>query len=129
MITDRLYLMAGSIAPRLNDSLPEVATVLETDLDTDREMIHARVIVGRAELYFGITEKDISSTIEHDGFTSPTKVFTTNTYMTDTSWAQTACDYITSEVAHFIACNRPRPTGSDYVKSQAESEQEGYSLA
>lgn len=129
MTTDRLYLMAGSIAPRLNHALPEAATVLETDLDTDREMVHVRVIVGRAELYFGITDKSIVSDMYFDGFDSPRKSFTVTEFMVDGSWAQTACDYITSEVNHFIACNRPRPTGSDYVKSQAESEQEGFSLA
>lgn len=121
--------MAGSIAPRLNHALPEAATVLETDLDTDREMVHVRVIVGRAELYFGITDKSIVSDMYFDGFDSPRKSFTVTEFMVDGSWAQTACDYITSEVNHFIACNRPRPTGSDYVKSQAESEQEGFSLA
>lgn len=139
MTTDRLYLMAGSIAPRLNDALPTSTTVLETDLDTDRAMVHTTVKVASngvvsmgasgAEMYFGITETSITSSTTNDGFTSPYKVFTATAYTTDTAWAQTACDYITSEVAHFIACNRPRPTGSDYVKSQAESEQEGFSLA
>jgi hypothetical protein len=138
MTTDRTYLMAGSIAPRLNELLPPTATVLETDLDTDRDMVHVRVVVSRngvvsigasgAELYFGITDGVIVSTVEHDGYTSPRKVFSISSYMTDNTWAQTVADYITSEVNHFIACNAPRMTGSDYVRSQVESEQ-GWTLA
>jgi hypothetical protein len=131
MTTDRTYLMAGSIATRLNNALPVEATVLEADLDTDREMVHVRIIVGRAELYFGIADNSITSTIEHDGFTSPYKTLEVsgNAYVTEGSWGHLVCDYITSEVKYFSACNtRPRPTGSDLVKSQAESEQ-GYSLA
>ena len=138
MTTDRLYLMAGSIAPRLNNALPHSTTVLEADLDTDRDMVHVKVIVSRngvvsigasgSELYFGITDKSITSTIETDGYTSPSKVFTVTEYMSDTTWAQVACDYITAEVAYFIACNAPRMTGSDYVRSQVESEQ-GWTLA
>jgi hypothetical protein len=138
MTTDRTYLMAGSIAPRLNNALPHSTTVLETDLDTDRDMVHVRVVVSRngvvsigasgSELYFGITDTSITSTVEHDGFTSPRKVFTVTEYMSDSTWSQTVCDYITAEVNHFIACNAPRMTGSDYVRSQVESEQ-GWTLA
>jgi hypothetical protein len=101
-------------------------------------MVHVKVIVSRngvvsigasgSELYFGITDKSITSTIETDGYTSPSKVFTVTEYMSDTTWAQVACDYITAEVAYFIACNAPRMTGSDYVRSQVESEQ-GWTLA
>ena len=138
MTTDRTYLMAGSIAPRLNELLPPTATVLESDLDTDRDMVHVRVVVSRngvvsigvsgSELYFGVTDTSITSTVEHDGYTSPRKVFTVTEYMSDGTWAQTVSDYITAEVDHFIACNAPRMTGSDYVRSQVESEQ-GWTLA
>lgn len=138
MTTDRTYLMAGSIAPRLNELLPPTATVLESDLDTDRDMVHVRCVVSRngvvsigasgTELYFGITDGTITSTVEHDGYTSPQKVFSISAFMSDTTWAQTVADYITAEVNHFIACNAPRMTGSDYVRSQVESEQ-GWTLA
>jgi hypothetical protein len=128
MTTDRTYLMAGSIAPRLNELLPPTATVLEADLDTDRDMVHVRVVSGRAELYFGITDGVIVSTVENDGYTSPQKVFSISAFMSDTTWAQTVADYITAEVNHFTACNRPRPTINDLAKSQAESEQ-GWTLA
>lgn len=138
MTTDRTYLMAGSIADRLNKALPQTATVLETDLDTDRDMVHVRVVVSRngvvsigvsgSELYFGVTDTSITSTVEHDGYTSPRKVFTVTEYMSDGTWSQTVSDYITAEVNHFIACNAPRMTGSDYVRSQVESEQ-GWTLA
>lgn len=130
--------MAGSIAPRLNELLPPTATVLESDLDTDRDMVHVRCVVSRngvvsigasgTELYFGITDGTITSTVEHDGYTSPQKVFSISAFMSDTTWAQTVADYITAEVNHFIACNAPRMTGSDYVRSQVESEQ-GWTLA
>ena len=138
MTTDRTYLMAGSIAPRLNMLLAPTATVLETDLDTDRDMVHVAVIVSRngvvsigasgSELYFGITDTSITSTVTSDGYTSPRKVFTVTEYMSDSTWSQTVADYITAEVNHFIACNAPRMTGSDYVRSQVESEQ-GWTLA
>jgi hypothetical protein len=138
MTTDRTYLMAGSIAPRLNMLLAPTATVLETDLDTDRDMVHVAVIVSRngvvsigasgSELYFGITDTSITSTVTSDGYTSPRKVFSISAFMSDTTWAQTVADYITAEVNHFIACNAPRMTGSDYVRSQVESEQ-GWTLA
>jgi hypothetical protein len=133
MTTDRTYLMAGSIAPRLNELLPPTATVLEADLDTDRDMVHVRCVVSRngvvsigasgAELYFGITDGVILSTVENDGYTSPQKVFSISAFMSDTTWAQTVADYITAEVNHFIACNRgaPRPTINDLAKSEAES--------
>jgi hypothetical protein len=133
MTTDRTYLMAGSIAHRLNEALPTTATVLEADLDTERDMVHVRCVISRngvvsvgasgAELYFGITDTAITSTVENDGYTSPRKVFTNNTYMGDSAWAQLACDYITSEVNHFIDCNRgaPQPTINDLAKAEAES--------
>lgn len=142
-ITDRLYLMAGSIAPRLNESLPQVATLLETDLDTDREGVHVRVQVGNIEHYSFIEDSSITSYIDrsavfgHDRFDSPRKVLVTHSYMTDSSWAQTMCDYITSEVEYLLALGSPNaevypltptPTINDLVKSQAESEQ-GFSLA
>ena len=140
MTTDRLYLMAGSIASRLNDALPTSTTVLEDNLDTDRDMVHVTIKVASngvvsmgasgAEIYFGITDNTITSSITDNGFTSPYKVFgiSTQAYMTDTTWGYFACDYITSEVNHFIASNRPRPTGSDMLRSQVETEQ-GWSLA
>jgi len=133
MTTDRTYLMAGSIAPRLNELLPPTATVLEADLDTDRDMVHVRCVISRngvvsigasgTELYFGVTDEVITSTIEQDGFTSPRKVFSISAFMTDSTWAQTVADYITAEVNYFIACNRgaPQPTINDLAKSEAES--------
>lgn len=140
MTTDRLYLMAGSIASRLNDALPTSTTVLEDNLDTDRDMVHVTIKVASngvvsmgasgAEIYFGITDNTITSSVTSNGFTSPYKVFglSTQAFMSDTTWGHFACDYITSEVNHFIACNRPRPTGSDMLRSQVETEQ-GWSLA
>ena len=140
MTTDRLYLMAGSIASRLCDALPTSTTVLEDNLDTDRDMVHVTVKVasngvvsmgaGGAEMYFGITDNTITSSITSNGFTSPRKVIgiSAQAFMSDSTWGHFACDYITSEVAHFIACNAPRMTGSDYVRSQVESEQ-GWTLA
>ena len=139
MTTDRLYLVAGSIAPRLNESLPSTATVLETDLDTDRDMVHVRCVISRngavsmgasgSELYFGIEERAIRSHLEIDGEqVAQAKQFNLTAFISDTSWAEFVSNYITSEVTHFIAMNAPRPTINDLVKSQAESEQ-GFSLA
>lgn len=141
MITDRTYLVAGSLGHRLNEALPESATLLETELDIEREGVHVRVQVGKVSLYAFIEDKEITSYIDRsialgdDRFNSPNKVFTNQTYMTDTSWAQTVSDYITAEVNYLLAViNRGmdfgyvQPTGSDYVKSQAETEQ-GWSLA
>ena len=137
-ITDRTYLVAGSLGHRLNEALPEVATVLEADLDTIREGVHVHVQVGKVVHYSFIEDRVITSHIDRsvalgdDRWNSPSKVCTNNTYMTDASWAQTACDYITSEVQYIIAItdrnNAVTPTINDLVKSQAESEQ-GWSLA
>ena len=145
MTTDRLYLMAGSIAPRLNESLPEVATLLESDLDTAREGVHVHIQVGNIKHYSFIEEHSIITEIDrspvfgHDRFNSPRKVFTIHSFMSDTTWAQVACDYITAEVEYLLALGSPNaevyplhsvpvPTINDLVKSQAESEQ-GFSLA
>ena len=138
MITDRLYLVAGSIAPRLNESLPESATLLESDLDTDREGVHVHVQVGNVKHYSFIEDNAITSYIDRsyvfgdDRFDSPRKVFVNSSYMTDTSWAQTACAYITSEVAYLLALGSPNaevyplhavptPTINDLAKSEVES--------
>ena len=140
MITDRTYLVAGSIAHRLNESLPQVATLLETDLDVEREGVHVRVQVGNVQHYSFVEEKAITSEIDrspvfgHDRFNSPRKAFEMNAFMSDTTWAQFVCDYITSEVEYIIALGSPNgetypitPTINDLAKIQAESE--GYSLA
>ena len=138
MTTDRLYLMAGSIAPRLNESLPHVATLLESDLDTAREGVHVHVQVGNIKHYSFIEENSIMTEIDRspvfgdDRFNSPRKVLTNRTYMGDSAWAQMACDYITSEVEYLIALGSPNaevyplhsvptPTINDLAKSEAES--------
>jgi hypothetical protein len=96
-------------------------------------MVHVAVIVSRngvvsigasgSELYFGITDSTITSTVTSGGYTSPRKVFSISAFMSDTTWAQTVADYITAEVNHFIACNRgvPQPTVNDLAKAEAES--------
>ena len=138
MTTDRLYLMAGSIAPRLNESLPHVATLLESDLDTAREGVHVHVQVGNIKHYSFIEDSSITTEIDRspvfgdDRFNSPRKVLTNRTYMGDSAWAQMACDYITSEVEYLIALGSPNaevyplhsvptPTINDLAKSEAES--------
>jgi hypothetical protein len=145
MITDRLYLMAGSLPHRLNEALPQVATLLESDLDTEREGVHVHIQVGNIKHYSFIEDNSITSYIDRspvfgdDRFNSPRKVLTNRTYMGDSAWAQTACDYLTSEVEYLIALGSPNaevyplhsvpaPTINDIAKSQAESEQ-GFSLA
>jgi hypothetical protein len=138
MTTDRLYLVAGSLGERLNKALPELATPLEIDLDSERECVHATVVIGNGagfSLYFQVENKAITSTLQQygEGTGAPTKLLTITEFMSDSTWAQFACDYITSEATHFIAMNafsvRNKPTLNDLVKSQAESEQTGYSLA
>jgi hypothetical protein len=141
MTTDRTYLVAGSLGHRLNEALPESTTVLETEIDIEREGVHVRVQVGKVSLYAFVDDKSITSHIDRsmalgdDRFNSPNKVFTMQGYMTDGTWSQFVCDYITAEVNYLLAViNRGmdfgyvQPTGSDYVKSQAETEQ-GWSLA
>lgn len=135
MSTDRLYLVAGSLGHRLNEALPAVATLLESDLDVERECVHANVAISTTlglgySIYFQIGEKYIESTLEQYGepMGAPAKTFNLTQFISDTTWAQFACDYITSEVNHFIAMNQPRPTINDLARSQAESEQ-GFSLA
>ena len=150
MITDRTYLVAGSLGHRLNEALPSNTVVLETDLDHEREGVHVRVIVGKVSLYAFIEDRMITSHIDRsvamgdDRYNSPTKYLTVTDYMGDTTWAQFACDYITSEVAYLLEVITrnmdfsikvatvhdlpPRPTINDIAKSQAESEQ-GFSLA
>jgi len=137
MSHDRLYLVAGSLGHRLNEALPELATPLEIDLDLDRELVHATVAIGNGagfSLYFQVENKAITSTLQQYGEDTgaPTKLLTITEFMSDSTWAQFACDYITSEATHFIAMNafsvRNKPTLNDLVKSQAESEQ-GFSLA
>ena len=138
MTTDRLYLVAGSLAHRLNESLPEVATVLEADLDTDREGVHVHIQVGKVVHYSFIEAETITSYIDRsvalgdDRFNSPRKRISISAFMLDTAWAQFACDYITSEVEYVISLGgvmgndypiAPTPTVNDIAKSQAESEQ------
>ena len=149
-ITDRTYLVAGSLGHRLNEALPHQTVVLETDLDHEREGVHVRVIVGKISLYAFVEDKMITSYIDRsvpmgdDRYNSPTKYLTVTAYMGDTTWAQFVCDYLTSEVSYLLQVItrdmdfRPivatvhdlplRPTINDLVKSQAESEQ-GFSLA
>ena len=132
MVTDRTYLVAGSLAPRLNETLPETATVLSTDLDADREMIHQTVLVNVAEIYFGISDSSIVTEIDRNGNTiSPRKTFdlSNNCYLTESSWSWLVVSYITAEVNHYLSTCVPRMTVNDVVKSQAESEQQGFSLA
>jgi hypothetical protein len=149
-ITDRTYLVAGSLGNRLNESLPHQTVVLETDLDHEREGVHVRVIVGKVSLYAFVEDKMITSYIDRsvpmgdDRYNSPTKYLTVTAYMGDTTWAQFVCDYLTSEVSYLLQVitrdmdfrpivatvhDLPLPTINDLVKSQAESEQTGFSLA
>ena len=149
MITDRTYLVAGSLGHRLNESLPSNTVVLETDLDIEREGVHVRVIIDKVSFYAFVTDRMIASHIDRsvamgdDRYNSPTKYLTVTEYMGDTPWAGLVCDYITAEVAYILEVrNRnmdfspmvatvhdlPRPTINDLAKSQAESEQ-GFSLA
>ena len=150
-ISDRTYLVAGSLGHRLNEALPHQTVVLETDLDIEREGVHVRVIVGKISLYAFVEDKMITSYIDRsvpmgdDRYNSPTKYLTVTAYMGDTTWAQFVCDYLTSEVSYLLQVItrdmdfRPivatvhdlplRPTINDLVKSQAESEQTGFSLA
>jgi hypothetical protein len=137
MPNDRLYLVAGSLGYLLNEALPSLATPLEIDLDPERECVHATVSMGNGtgfSLYFRVENKSIVSTLQQYGedIGAPDKTLTITEFMSDNTWAHFACDYITSEVNHFLAMNsfstRNKPTGDDLVKSQAESEQ-GFSLA
>ena len=141
MTTDRLYLVAGSLGERLNKALPALATPLEIDLDSERNCVHATVAIGNEagplsgfSLYFRVEDELIASTLQQYGehIGAPDKTFTITEFILDSTWARLVCDYITSEVNHFIAMNsfstRNKPTGDDLVKSQAESEQ-GFSLA
>ena len=137
MPNDRLYLVAGSLGYLLNEALPSLATPLEIDLDPERECVHATVSIGNGtgfSLYFMIENKAIKSTLQQYGedMGAPDKVLTITEFMSDSTWAHFACDYITSEINHFLAMNsfstRNKPTINDLVKSQAESEQ-GFSLA
>lgn len=137
MPNDRLYLVAGSLGYLLNEALPSLATPLEIDLDPERECVHATVSIGNGtgfSLYFMVENKAIKSTLQQYGedIGAPDKVLTITEFMSDSTWAHFACDYITSEANHFIAMNtfstRNKPTINDLVKSQAESEQ-GFSLA
>jgi len=144
-ITDRAYLMAGSLPHRLNEALPEVTTLLESDLDTAREGVHVHIQVGNIKHYSFIEDNSITSYIDRsfvfgdDRFNSPRKVFAIHGFISDTTWAQVACDYITAEVEYLLALGSPNaevyplhsvptPTINDLVKSQAETEQ-GWSLA
>jgi len=143
MPDDRLYLVAGSLGYLLNEALPSLATPLEIDLDPERECVHATVAIGNDtggllssgfSLYFMVEHKAIKSTLQQYGedMGAPDKHLTITEFMSDSTWAHFACDYITSEVKHFLAMNAykysNKPTGDDLVKSQAESEQ-GFSLA
>ena len=147
MITDRTYLVAGSLGHRLNEALPSNTVVLETDLDIEREGVHVRVIVGKVSLYAFVEDSMIASHIDrsvamgHDMYNSPTKYLTITHFISDTTWAQFVCDYITSEVGYLLevinrnmdfsikyATVHDLPTANDLAKSQAETEQ-GWSLA
>ncbi len=137
MTTDRLYLVAGSLGQRLNKALPELATPLEIDLDSERECVHATVFMGNGtgfSLYFMVENEAITSTLHQYGedIGAPDKTLSTSAFVLDPEWARFVSHYITSEVSHFLARNsfstRNKPTGDDLVKSQAESEQ-GFSLA
>jgi hypothetical protein len=147
MVTDRTYLVAGSLGHRLNEALPHQTVVLETDLDIEREGVHVRVIVGKISLYAFVEDRMITSYIDRsvtmgdDRYNSPTKYLTVTDYMGDTTWAQFVCDYLTSEVTYLlqvitrdmdfrvtVATVHDLPTANDLAKSQAETEQ-GWSLA
>jgi hypothetical protein len=147
MVTDRTYLVAGSLGHRLNEALPHQTVVLETDLDIEREGVHVRVIVGKISLYAFVEDSMITSYIDRsvtmgdDRYNSPTKYLTVTDYMGDTTWAQFVCDYLTSEVTYLlqvitrdmdfrpmVATVHDLPTINDLSKSQAETEQ-GWSLA
>ena len=147
MVTDRTYLVAGSLGHRLNEALPHQTVVLETDLDIEREGVHVRVIVGKISLYAFVEDKMITSYIDRsvtmgdDRYNSPTKYLTITEFISDTTWAQFVCDYLTSEVTYLlqvitrdmdfrpmVATVHDLPTINDLSKSQAETEQ-GWSLA
>jgi hypothetical protein len=147
MVTDRTYLVAGSLGHRLNEALPSDTVVLETDLDIEREGVHVRVIVGKVSLYAFVEDRMITSYIDRsvsmgdDRYNSPTKYLTITDFISDTSWGQFVCDYITSEVTYLlqvmtrdmdfrpmVATVHDLPTINDLSKSQAETEQ-GWSLA
>ena len=147
MVTDRTYLVAGSLGHRLNEALPHQTVVLETDLDIEREGVHVRVIVGKISLYAFVEDKMITSYIDRsvtmgdDRYNSPTKYLTITEFISDTTWAQFVCDYLTSEVTYLlqvitrdmdfrltVATVHDLPTVNDLSKSQAETEQ-GWSLA
>ena len=148
-ITDRTYLVAGSLALRLNEALPSQTVVLETDLDPIREGVHVHVQINKVTLYAFIQDRMITSYIDRsvsmgdDRYNSPTKYLTITHFISDTTWAQFVCDYLTSEVTYLLEVHNrnmdfslkvatvhdlPRPTINDLAKSQAESEQ-GFSLA
>jgi hypothetical protein len=147
MVTDRTYLVAGSLGHRLNEALPHQTVVLETDLDIEREGVHVRVIVGKISLYAFVEDSMITSYIDRsvtmgdDRYNSPTKYLTITEFISDTTWAQFVCDYLTSEVTYLlqvitrdmdfrpmVATVHDLPTINDLSKSQAETEQ-GWSLA
>lgn len=108
MVTDRTYLVAGSLGHRLNEALPSDTVVLETDLDIDREGVHVRVVMGKVSFYAFVEDKMITSHIDRsvalgdDRWNSPTKYLTITEFISDTTWAQFVCDYITSEVGYLL---------------------------
>lgn len=141
MITDRTYLVAGSLGHRLNEALPQSTTVLETDLDVEREGVHVHVQVGKVVFYAFIEDRAITSYIDRsvalgdDRWNSPRKTLNITEFISDNTWAQFVCDYITSEVQYVISLGGTMgndypiaPTVNDLAKSQAESEQ-GWTLA
>lgn len=143
-ITNRTYLVAGSLGHRLNEALPQQTVVLETELDIEREGVHVRIVIGKVSFYAFVEDNMISSHIDRsialgdDRWNSPTKYLTITEFISNETWSQFVCDYITAEVGYLLQVitrnmdfgyvQPIQPTGSDMLKSQVESEQ-GWSLA
>jgi HD superfamily phosphohydrolase YqeK len=127
---NRMFLMSGALATHLNNSITAEATVLETSLDTDREMVHQNVVVYGQEIYFGISNNEIVTEIDNGKAMPTVRTFTLpkSVYVSDEAWVGVAVALITSEVNSYANALRPQPTVNDIVRSQAESEQ-GFSLA
>jgi hypothetical protein len=127
---NRMFLMSGALATHLNNAVTAEATVLETSLDIDREMVHQTVTVYGQDIYFGISNNEVVTEIEHGHGIPTVRAFTLpkGVFVSDESWVGVVVALITSEVNSMANALRPRPTANDIVRSQAESEQ-GFSLA
>lgn len=119
---NRMFLMSGALATHLNNTLTAEATVLETSLDTDREMVHQTVTVYGQDIYFGISNTEVTTEIDH-GHSMPTvRAFTLpkSTYVSDEAWVGVVVALISSEVHSLANALRPQPTVNDVVKNIRE---------